>query len=64
MKCAVCGYKHNEYDLETDHVISDDISEFIRIEGNFTTKKGFYRDIIEEVSIHACPKCGTVRIGD
>ena len=73
MKC-VCGYEYlNEYEIQRDSEWGNDKAAlasiearngddpFISIVGPFT-KQDDYR--IEQVSILACPKCKTLRIGE
>ena len=64
MKCAVCNYvKEAEWENEDMQKIGDEY--FIKVRGNFTIQKdrdyGYGSDI-KEVSLYACPKCGTVRM--
>jgi predicted nucleic-acid-binding Zn-ribbon protein len=69
MKCAACKYEHlYKYEESSGRPIrkvtkGDD--SFISIQGNFTQlkKRDYGPDYLEEVSIVACPKCGTTRIG-
>lgn len=62
MKCAACNYKYDEYNPETEQNESDDIERFEKIEGNFTIKKGYYNNILDEVYLYSCPKCGTIKM--
>ena len=65
MKC-VCGYRKgmewvdNGIDADEYVEVNPTGDEFIRIKGNFTTAKEY--DRVEEVSMYACPECGTVQM--
>lgn len=64
MRCVVCDYKYKEPTEIEDKIqlVSDDIEGFVKIEGNFIIKTGYYKNFIDEVSLYACPKCGTVKM--
>lgn len=47
-QCFACGYEYNKRKLGTT---------FIGIDGDFKKE-----DSILKVKLHACPKCGTVKI--
>jgi hypothetical protein len=65
MKC-LCGYEHkhgiNDKGIWQENLIGNE--EFIRIEGSILrvkTNNNYYSDHTD-VSLFACPKCGTVRM--
>ena len=64
MKCA-CGYEHksgvDDRGNWQDNLAGDE--PFLRIEGSvFRIKTDERYSEYEDVSLHACPKCGTVRM--
>jgi len=64
MKC-VCSYEHqngiNDKGDWQENLVGDE--EFVRIEGSvFRVKTDSYYLEYKDVSLFACPKCGTVRM--
>lgn len=63
MKC-ICGYEHEEeFDNEDRYyktINGDD--KFKEICGTFLIEDDDYYKLKREVSIYACPKCGTLKI--
>jgi hypothetical protein len=65
MKC-LCGYEHrhgiNDNGIWQENLIGDE--EFIQIEGSILRVKtnNYYSDHTD-ISLFACPKCSTVRMG-
>lgn len=66
MKC-VCGYEHfygkesKSPIWDTEQRIADGVVEFKRIDGRFEVMKDRFFEL-DEVSLYACPKCGTIRM--
>jgi len=66
MKC-VCGYehRHGEWDPETQKVIHEsDGEKFTYIKGTFLVENTGWHGGTREVSLYACPKCGTIKLVD
>ena len=64
MKC-LCGYKHDEYNHDTDELESNGVKGFIAIKNIIPTIRkdinyGIYH--YQHVTIYACPECGTLKI--
>lgn len=64
MKC-VCGYEHQtkwNQELEFGETVVGD-KPFEEIRGNFTRiARDTYSRHIVDVTLYACPKCGTIRM--
>jgi len=62
MKCAVCGYRFNERDEESnnDKLISDGDEQFIKLINTFHRKDR--EGSLDEAYLFACPRCKTVRM--
>ena len=66
MKC-VCGYKnyHNQWNPETQQCTSEpDKKEFIPVKGTFLVENTGWHGGTHEVSLYACPECGTIQMKD
>lgn len=62
MKCAVCGYRFNERDENSndEKLISDGKEPFIKLINTFHRKDD--EGSLDEAYLFACPKCKTVRM--
>lgn len=63
MKCQVC--KFDEEEKQEREVYEKDL-KFLVIEGHFTVLKdrdGWHERRVE-ITVYACPKCGTLRINE
>ena len=62
MKCAVCGYRFNERDENSnnDKLISDGNEQFIKLINTFHRKDT--KGDLDEAYLFACPRCKTVRM--
>ena len=64
--CAACKYEvEREWDSGVRLFVKGD-EDFLNIEGSFH-RESEHRDggsYTKKVYIHACPKCGTLKIGD
>jgi len=59
IKKCVCGYSYNA------NWITDKKNEpFKRIVGSYFIKNPDYQDLVKEIKLLACPKCGTVHIDE
>ena len=56
MKC-VCGFDSDEIGDR----IKDELDDFVRVNGHYTTKGESGWDYPREVYLYICPKCLTVR---
>lgn len=69
MKC-ICGYYHLEdWKIENEDIVFQDelrknngTEKFKEIYGTFLIKGSDYYETKHEISIYACPKCGTLKI--
>ena len=60
MKC-LCGFNDN-IDKKDDYGYK---LEFTELEGHFTsTDKDSYHQGVNAISLHICPKCGTIKTND
>lgn len=68
MEKCVCGYiSAQPWEKEFDETITDEMinnEDFISLEGSFYKKSSGYFGYVVEVSLHVCPKCGTVRVAN
>ena len=62
MKCAVCGYRHNEREENAvdEKLISDGNESFIKLINTFHRKD--HEGSLDEAYLFACPRCKTVRM--
>ena len=68
MKC-VCGYEKEIDYIDEKESINPDGEDFISISGVFFIdipydKQGYFKRNKEERNLYACPKCGTIKIGE
>ena len=66
MKC-ICGYenKHGEWDPgEWKVAKTPEKKKFIRVFGTFLVENTSWEGGKHEVSLYACPECGTVQMKD
>lgn len=72
MTC-ICGYtRHEDWEIAYENdpelkaklIAENGEEDFIRVNGNFTctTERDYAPDYIREISVYACPKCGTLRV--
>jgi len=63
MQC-LCGYKHEkEWNSENKcYFTTEGDSEFVEIGGKFTIEEGDWHKNLRDITVYACPKCGTLRI--
>ena len=62
VKCAVCGYKYNEQDKnsEKEKLVSDGAEPFIKLINTFHRRDS--AGSLDEAYLFACPRCKTVRM--
>ena len=62
MKCAVCGYRHNEPDENSKEykLVKDGEEPFIKLINTFHRKDS--EGSLDEAYLFACPRCKTVRM--
>ena len=58
MKCQACQF---DDEIEQERQFYEVEVKFLEIEGHFTILKESWHNNRVEVSIYACPKCGTLK---
>lgn len=62
-KCPVCGYEYHEYTGSSQQKTTAGSDPFIELHTKATYTTGsYYTRRLEETTIYACPKCGTLQI--
>lgn len=64
MECRACGHKHGVWDADELKRTYEDTESFLQIEGTFELVESGLDWRRRKTTLHACPKCGTVRIDD
>ena len=62
-KCPVCNYEYHEYPGSGQRQTTAGSDPFIELHTKATYTTGsYYTRRLEETTVYACPKCGTLQI--